>query len=527
MANASPDPGSAEPRGRGLRWWPALVIVVGAAVAICWIWFFRDVQRQDRFLQCVVAGLSACGLLLVWWLFFSRLRWKTRLVWAGGTVAAILLLVSLVKIRGVTGDLFPIFEWRWKPPGSQAISPAGSTGSAADVTPPVRRIGGDYPQFQGPNRDGTLSGPDLARDWQADPPEELWRQPIGPAWSGFAVAGSAAFTQEQRGDEELVTCYDLVSGQLIWSHADRAHYATTIAGEGPRATPTVTADCVYTEGATGVLNCLDRGTGKVVWSKNIVMENKARENDWGMAGSPLVLGDRVIVSAGGPDNRSLVAYDRNTGEFVWGGGSDHAGYSSPRLATLAGVKQILIFNAGEVAAHDPADGKVLWTYPWWRGHPHVANPLVLPPDRVLISTGYGRGSALLKIGQTNGQWTATRLWRSIRLKSKFANLIYHGGYIYGLDDGIMVCLDPANGAVKWKDGRYGHGQMILVADLLLILSEDGQLVLVEPVPEEHRELTRFTAFKEKTWNPPALAGRYLLVRNDKEAACFKMPVVTH
>jgi outer membrane protein assembly factor BamB len=244
-----------------------------------------------------------------------------------------------------------------------------------------------------------------------------------------------------------------------------------------------------------------------------------------MSCSPLVVDDLVVVSAGGKSNRSLVAYRAASGEFVWGGGTDGAGYGSPFVASLAGVRQILIFNSGGVCAHDPATGVSVWKYRWPGGHPHVSTPVVLPNARVLVSSGYGVGSELLQIQEDSaGTLTATRIWKSIRLKAKFTNLIYRGGFIYGLDDGIMTCIEAATGEQKWKEGRYGHGQEILAGDLLLITAESGEVILLDPNPHAARELARFSALAGKTWNPPALAGQYLLVRNEKQAACYRLPL---
>jgi len=246
---------------------------------------------------------------------------------------------------------------------------------------------------------------------------------------------------------------------------------------------------------------------------------------WGMSGSPLVWDDLVIVSPGGPNGHSLVAYELATGKSVWAGGNDSAGYSSPFPTRLCAVDQVLIFNDGGIAGHDRRSGAVLWEYPWPGGHPHVAMPVVLPNDRVLVSSGYGTGSALLQISRdATNQWRTARLWKSLRLKAKFTNVVQRDGYIYGLDDGTLVCLDAATGELKWKAVRHGHGQMILANDLLLITAEQGEVVLLDPTPKQHRELGRFTAFNSKTWNPPALAGDYLLLRNDLEAACFRLPL---
>jgi outer membrane protein assembly factor BamB len=322
-----------------------------------------------------------------------------------------------------------------------------------------------------------------------------------------------------------VVCYDLETGRPRWVHADPARYDSNLAGVGPRATPTLDGKRLYAVGATGILNCLDLATGRRIWSTNFVEANQATLNSWGVSGSPLVLERLVVVSAGGRDGRSLVAYDKATGTFAWGGGKDRAGYSSPGLVTLQGTPQILIFNAGTVAAHDPATGAVLWDYPWPKSHPHVAMPVVLPGDQLLISSGYGTGCERVQVAtNAEGKFSAARIWKSNRMKAKFTNLVYKDGHVYGLDDGILACIDVAHGERQWKDGRYGHGQVILVGDLLLVMGENGELALVEPVPDAHRELTRFQALEGKVWNAPALAGDRLLVRNDQEAACYRLGI---
>lgn len=511
------------PKPKPIRWWPALAILALAVVAMIGIRLWPGFSFQEKNFNTAKVILASGLLGVMWLLFFSRLRWRVRLGVFGGMVGAIALTACLVTIRGVSGDLLPILEWRWKQPAVMAL-PADKPATPASETKLFIPTPNDFPQFLGPHRNCTVAGPTLARDWKAHPPQKLWQQPIGAAWSGFAVAGNYAVTQEQRGEEELVVCYDLLTGKVLWSHADAARYNTVIAGEGPRATPTIQSNRVYAQGATGILNCLDLETGARVWSKDIIKDNQASVNGWGVSGSPLVFDQMVVVNPGGPNDRSLVAYQAATGDFIWGGGNTGADYSSPLLVNLADVRQILIFNS-KVVGHEVASGKVLWEYPWPGGHPHVAVPVILPGDRVLVSSGYGTGCELLQIKRdADGQWSATRLWKSIRLKAKFTNVVYRDGFIYGLDDGILVCLDAADGSLKWKEGRYGHGQVILSGRLLLVTDERGDMALVEPVPEEHRELTRFTALPGKTWNPPALAGEYLVVRNDKEAACYRLPI---
>ncbi len=518
------------PRPR-IRLWPAWAILFLALGALVWVWSGNSPQRQTNYLRTGGVGLITLVLLLIWLMAFSRLRWQIRLISLAAMAGLVLLIMSCFKIHGVTGDLLPILEWRWAAAPKSPL-PAEPSASVAQLTTNLAgaslAVANDYPQFLGPHRNATVSGPRLARDWQREPPVLLWRQAVGAAWSGFAITGNYAVTQEQWGEKEMVVAYELRSGKRWWSHADEAHYQNVLAGEGPRATPTIAGQFVFVLGATGILNCLELATGKMVWSRNLIQEHQTRLNEWGMSGSPLVVDDFVVVApGGGVMGRSLVAYGIRTGELAWSGGDDAGGYSSPYLVTLWASRQVLFFSQHGLASHDPASGLVWWKYPWPGGHPHVAMPVVLPNDRVLVSSGYGTGSELLQVKKDpSGAWSASRLWKSRALKAKFTNVVHREGYIYGLDDGILVCVDAATGERKWKGERYGHGQVILVNDLLLILAETGVVVLFEPMPQEPRELARLAVFADKTWNPPALAGQLLLVRNDKEAACFRLPLVS-
>jgi len=524
MEPAPESPPSASSPPRSPRWWPAIVILIAAAVALLWVTFGYEHQRQDQNIARAIVILSALVLLLVWCLFLSRFRWKFRLACLGITAGSLGLIAALFRIHGVSGDLVPVLQFRWEYPVS-AIPPAAQTTTVARVSATAATLTNQYPQFLGPNRDGTIRQLRLEPDWQAHPPTKLWSHLVGLGWSGFAVAGPLAITQEQRGDEECVIAYDLLSGSPVWSHADAAHFKSTLAGEGPRATPTIVGRRVFALGSTGILNCLDLDSGKLIWTKQVAQDNHAQLNEWGMSCSPLVYDGLVILSVGGHDQRSLVAYREETGAFAWGGGTDGAGYSSPITATLAGVPQILIFNSYGVCSHQPANGTMLWKYHWPGGHPHVSTPIVLPQDRLLISSGYGIGSEVVKIEkQSAGNLTASRVWKSNRLKAKFTNLVFRDGYVYGLDDGIMVCLDAATGQLQWKEGRYGHGQEILIDDLLLVSAESGEIILLEPNPRAPHEVARFSGLEGKTWNPPALAGSYLVVRNDKQAACYQLPL---
>lgn len=486
-------------------------------VALLWNWLFRDVQRQDKWIFTAILGLSACAVFLLWMVFVSR--WPARARWPVfiGVIGIILFCRFGLRIGGVTGDLLPIIEWRWKQP--RVVSVEKRDGTRAS---PSSVLTNSFPQFLGPSRDGILYGPMLARDWRQTPPRELWRHEVGAAWSGFAIEGNRAVTQEQRGEDEWIVCYDVLTGAELWSHADKSRYATTIAGEGPRATPTISSNRVYSMGGAGVLNCLELATGKRFWTKNTLSEHGAKLPEWGVACSPLVTERAVIVSVGG-NRHAVVAYDKDSGTVLWASGSDDPHWSSPIRATFEGVPQIVLFSEN-VSSYDEQTGKLLWQHPWRSAYPHVTVPLVLAGNRVLVSQGYGTGSELLQITRQTNRWHATRIWKSIRMKSKFANLIHLDGFVYGLDDGALACIDAGTGELKWKGDRYGHGQMILVGRLLLLMAENGEIILLEPDPSEQRELARYKVFNAKTWNPPALAGDLLVVRNDREAACLRLPL---
>lgn len=482
-----------------------------------WVRFFWDVQAQDKNIWTYLLCAVCLVCLLLWLLVLSRLPLRVRFKALAVVVLIHLVVLGLVKIEGVDGDLVPILGWRWQ---TQSAEPVQTIPAIADDD--LLKIGG-WTQFLGPGRDCTVESVSLETNWLTHPPQELWRVAVGPGWSGFAVANGLAVTQEQRGDQEAVVCYQASSGHEVWAHTYDAHYVSTIAGEGPRATPSISEDRVYAMGSTGWLTCLDLETGELIWDRNVIAENDAEVSPWGVSASPLIVSNQVVVSVGGSEGRSLIALDSKTGTLLWTGGDDSASYSSPVLATLDRQLQIVVFNFSSIAGHDPNTGRVLWKQPYSAGHVHVAAPLVIGTNRVLFSSGYGHGSELYTVLQTEAEtWSAELAWKSRRMKAKFSNLVERGGFVYGLDDGIMACIAADTGDLIWKDGRYGHGQLILAEDLLLIMAEQGELILVDLSPEGLKELAQIEVFPGKTWNPPALAGHYLFLRTDSEAVCLRL-----
>ncbi len=511
-----------------VRWWLLGLLGVGAAGSLAWIWSLATVfgaaekSGQEKVMATGLVGVLTLALLFVWLLLLSGWSLRTRLsiVVAGAVLAA--AAGGFLEIRGVTGDLVPIVGLKSSRPELTVDVPPPAAEAGETAAPPAAPRSA-FPQFRGVRRDGHVDGVTLARDWAARPPRLVWEREVGAGWSGFAVAGNDAITQEQRGDRECVVCYDRDTGTPRWLHADDARYDDVVGGVGPRATPTIDGDRVFTLGSTGLLNALDRATGAPVWRRDVLADHDAVRNEWGMSGSPLVHGDVVIVFAGG--DGAIAAYDRETGTPRWSGGSDRAGYSSPLLATLAGVEQVVALQGKSVAGYDARDGRELWSTPWSRLQPNVAQPLPLPGDRLLVSSGYGVGSALFRIGrEDDGSLAAEEVWRSRALKAKFANFVERDGFVYGIDDGIMVCVEAETGRRAWKGGRFGHGQLLLVGDLLLLTEEQGDVLLVEASPDALREVTRFSAFDEKQWNPPAFAAPHLFVRTADRAACYELPL---
>jgi len=512
------------PLRRRLRWWiPA--IIVGIAVAnVARVRLSAEADAMIKNMQTWFTGMVAAPLLLVWWVFLTRQRWRTRLAGAGLAVLCVFGVKLLLRMDGsADGSGKPRIVWRWAPRKSGEVGEFKVVSAAKGV--PKLEGAADYPGYLGRDRSGVVAGAQLESDWTAHPPEELWRRPIGLGWSGFAVSGSQAITQEQRGENELVVCYDLTTGRSLWSHTNRVRFSEPMGGDGPRATPTIDGGRVYALGATGILDCLDAASGKLIWTHDTLKEEGLPNTYFGKSSSPLVVEDVVVVTGGMAKRATLLAFRREDGSAAWRTGNDEASFSSPALVTLGERRQILSVNAASVTGHDPKDGHILWEYSWANNKwPKCAQPVVLDGDRVLVSASFNAGCVLLQVkAEADGKFSTAEVWKNRNMKSEFSNLVARGGYVYGLDDGILACIDLATGERKWKDGRYGHGQVMLVDDFLLVQTEQGPVALVEANPAAYREVARLNALAAKTWNTPALAGELLLVRNDQEAVCYRLP----
>ena len=389
---------------------------------------------------------------------------------------------------------------------------------------PSRLAGGAYwTGFRGPERNGTYRQLPILTAWPATGPRLLWKQPVGGGYASFAVARGRAFTIEQRGPQEVVAAYDALTGRELWTNAWTATFSESMGGDGPRATPAWSDGQVFALGGTGELRSLDEATGRVAWRTNILQDAGARNLQWGIAASPLVVDDTVVVLPGGAGGQSVVAYAKRDGKRVWSALDDQQSYSSPMLATIAGIRQIVVFSAVRVAGLTPDGRQVLWEYPWKTDFDvNASQPVLVGDNRVFLSSGYGHGAVMLEVTPGTPAWSVREVWRNIRMKNQFSTTLVHDGHLYGLDESILACLDAATGDVKWKGGRYGYGQVVLASDHLIVLTESGELVLVRATPEGHQELARFPAIEGKTWNHPVLSDGYLLVRNANEMAAFDL-----
>ena len=396
----------------------------------------------------------------------------------------------------------------------------GASPSPGAATPTVAAGRNYWTTLRGPKRDGNYEAAPVLTSWPSGGLSPIWKQPVGLGFASFAIADGRAYTIEQRRREEVVAAYDVGTGRELWKQAWTAEYNDST-GDGPRSTPTWDQGRVYALGATGELRCIDANNGSVIWGKNILTDNGAENLQWAMAASPLIVDDKVIVLPGGTSGKSVVAYNKMTGAPVWRVLNDRQAYVSPMLVELAGRRQIVVVSSSRVVGLAPENGALLWSYPWDTDMGiNVSQPVMVDKNRFFISSGYGKGAALVEVKGSGNSFTATTIWENINMKNKFNSSVLHNGYVYGLDEGILTCLDVNTGERKWKGGRYGYGQVILASGHLIVTSDSGELALVKATPDQYTEVARFSALQGKTWNYPAIADGRLLVRNGNEMAAY-------
>jgi outer membrane protein assembly factor BamB len=582
VAATSTSPLTVWQQTRRLRIWPAVVML-----AIFWAFLYANYNLELAMFSRFMSRMIAYGLLLLaflaWWLTRRQIRLRDRLLAVGIVIVASLVagflsdasvgplalfmtalpfvcttwtlwilvgrnlaprvqragfcavmvatvgFFALLRWEGLYGNQIPQFAWRWTPTAEERYL---ATQEAESATSPDRPAiasrdwtlqPGDWTEFRGPNRDGVVQDSKFNTDWQANPPKLLWSRRVGPAWSSMIVVDGFLVTQEQRSEREAIVCYQAATGDEVWDHSDPERFFEALAGAGPRATPTFADGRIYAMGAKGRLTCLSASSGKLIWSRDVVKEAGGTAPQWGYSTSPLVVDNKVITFAGGEGEQSLVAYDAKTGDPVWKRSGGTFTYSSPQLLTIDGRRQVLMDDNRALRSLKLEDGEMLWEK---ASSSEMAMPMLQPLwlARGQLIQAADPGVVLLQIRQVDNTWSADERWATNRLKPSFNDFVVHKDHIYGLDDGILTCVDLTNGARVWKRGRYGHGQMLLLAEqgVLLILSEHGEVVLVAASQDSHNELGRFQAIEGKTWNHPALVHGRLYVRNAENMAAYEL-----
>ena len=578
-ANQASEPGSSN-----LRVWPAVVLTI-AFWLFLYANHTLEAATDTRFLARMIGYAIALLAFLGWWLSRSKVRWRDRLlalvvaigfgaiavqfadktmnwfallltsfpvvmtVWTawllvarrfrpgvqriGFCIAMFFTLgyFTLIRWDGLWAAQTAEMHWRWTPTKEQEF--LASRESAAKERPETESARkkwtlqpGDRPEFRGPQRDGVVSGVTVAADWTEHPPKLLWRKRIGPGWSGMIVVDSHLVTQEQRAESEAVVCYDAATGNELWAHNDPVRFDEPLAGAGPRGTPTFADGYIYSLGGKGTLNCLMPETGAVVWSANIMDDARVAPADmpqWGYSVSPLIVDGLVVVFAGGTSDKSVVAYHAADGKLAWTRAGGKQSYSSPQLVTLNGKKQIVMHDTSAIRGLNIADGAELWSYPNGREFSlPMLQPHVCSADDLVVSIT--PGMARLNVTQNGEKWAAAARWTTSKLRPDFSDFVIHQDRIYGLNDGVLCCLDLETGEQVWKKLRLSHGQILLLPDqaAMIVSTEKGEVILVGFDQDGPSELCRFQAIEGKTWNGPVLVGNRLLLRNAAEMAAYEI-----
>lgn len=466
--------------------------IIGLSFAIPpagWVWLARTPWRwwTKTLMAVPVLALAVAHLMAFWGMRFELLGSGTIHPYFPKGESHYAALESKAQADGMPAPAQP-------PPAPAPLPEPQVRPATAQAVPPEKPapLAGLWPGFNGPNRDAQYREAPILTTWPAKGLPELWRRPVGGGYASVVIAAGRIFTIEQRRAKEVAVAYDLDSGRELWTSAWDALFQESMGGDGPRATPAWDQGTLYVLGAEGELRAIDALSGKT-------------------------------VLPGGAGGKSVVAYDKTSGARLWSALDDRASYTAPMLVTLAGRRQVLAVTATRAAGLDPDSGELLWEFPWKTEYDiNSALPVIVSPDRFVLSAGYDHGAALVEISQSGGKLSAAAIWNSKALKNRFNSNALHNGIIYGMDEGILAAIDAATGERKWKGGRYGYGQFVMAEGYLVILSESGELALVKANPGRHEELARFQAIEGKTWNPPAIAAGRLVVRNTTEMACYRI-----
>lgn len=394
----------------------------------------------------------------------------------------------------------------------------------------------DWPQWRGPEKDGISRETGLLKEWPDGGPQVLWRVPLGEGFSGISVVEKRIYSMFSEGDDEFVVCLNASNGEEIWRFRSDSNYIESMGGNGPRATPTIDGKLLFTVTAQGKLYALNTENGEKVWSHDLKGEFGSKIPRWGTCTSPLVEGDLLLVEVGGTDGKSIVAFDKKNGNVVWSSHTDILGYSSPIAVTIGGIRQLIVFTGTQLVSVSPENGQLYWTYPWQTEYDvNAATPVFIPPDKIFISSGYGKGAAVVQVSvmastesnaeedeeeKNRAEIQVEQIWKNEKMKNHFATSVLHDDYLYGFDNAILKCIDASTGMEKWKTRGYGKGTLMLADAHLIILSDRGKLGLAEASPSGYNEVASAEILSGLCWTVPTLANGKLYARNEKEMVCL-------
>lgn len=531
------------------RWFERLIGTIGLIGILMLEQAICHPSMQGTLLVVMTIPMAIAGFALGLILMRNSLSLdRTRV--ALGLALAAALVSALLRTDGVWGNFAFSLAPRWKPTAEDLalkdIRQAEKMSTKIDVdtaTLLTALKSPDWPTLRGPDSASRQTGTQFSDNWKETPPTEIWRSRVGPAWSSFAVAANRLFTQEQRGENEAVTCYNANNGEPIWSFKTPSRFFEPLGGLGPRATPTLADGSIYALGAEGTLVRLNALDGKLIWKADL---KQASERDlppmWGFSASPCVENDTVIVHAGGKGDKGVVAFHIHDGSIAWSAPAGEMSYSSVQKITLLNQPLLCLLSNLGVHLWD-LNGNIVLNYDFPHQGYRALQAQVIDGNKLLIPAGMGTGTQLVEFSldsssdssssntptepkaTTTPKLSVKELWTSKDMKPDYNDLLIHKGHIYGFDNAIFACIGLDDGKRRWKGGRYEKGQAFLLADsdLILVVSEPGELVLLRATPEKHEEIAKIPALKDKTWNHPVVIGDRLFLRNAEEAVCYKLP----
>jgi len=377
-------------------------------------------------------------------------------------------------------------------------------------------------QFRGSNRNGISSETGLLEKWPESGPELVWKKEIGEAFSEIIISENIVYTMlSERIDSttgsEFVVSYDALTGKELWkTEVDSIFIDIDGWGNGPRSTPTIDENYIYSLSAYGKLTAISKKDGKIIWKKDFVTEFGATVPRWGFSTSPMLMSDILVVEVGGTESRAFMAFDKKTGNVSWSKENLNATYSSPIKITIDGTEQILFANRGVLYSFN-SKGDTLWTYKTPLGS-STALPLFIEPNKIFFSALGEVGYTIIQV-QNN---KPSELFQGSNMKNDFGSSCYLDGYIYGFNVAALQCISAETGETKWTKRGFGKGTLIIVDKKLLILSDQGKLILAEANPEAYTEKGAFQAITGKSWTAPSYSNGKVYVRNLTEIACYKV-----